>query len=259
MTDISSYSPKINKSTVHQRDKSKGFTLVELVIVIIILSAVSIATSSYIATGLNIYNDITERDKGLNSVRFVMERMQREIANALPNSIKSYANPDLENNQCLSFYPVKSSSIYSDFPIYPLSGLEGKMGSVADYEYVSGDRAVVYLLQESELNASSTLITGVNDDKDTLYFSATTSFPLSSPAKRVYIVNDIIQYCFLDSDLYRQKNSDTSVLMAENVVGDFEVVDATLLRNGLVKVAFTLTFDEQEVAFEKAIHISNVP
>ena len=68
--------------------KQKGFTLIELVIVIIVLSAISIATSTYISTGVSIYTDISERDKELNSTRFVMERLRREVLNALPNSLK---------------------------------------------------------------------------------------------------------------------------------------------------------------------------
>lgn len=247
-----------NKQSIN-RNLQKGFTLIELVIVMIILSAIGIATTSYIATGLDIYNDITERDKSLNSVRFVMERMQREVSNALPNSIKSYENPDGELQQCISFYPVKDSSLYSDFPIYPLSSSSGVISPIPNYDYAAGDRAVVYLLDEAELGAYSTSITGINGGKDTLTFSATTSFPLSSPAKRVYIINDIVKYCFLGNDLYRQENNDSFVLMAEALAGSFDVIDATLLRNGLVKVDFTLTFDGQEVDFEKTLHINNVP
>ncbi|MDA7746401.1 prepilin-type N-terminal cleavage/methylation domain-containing protein [Psychromonas sp.] len=245
---------------------SKGFTLIELVIVIIILSAVGIATTSYIATGLDIYNDITERDKSINSVRFVMERMHREVSNALPNSAKSFANPDGDDNQCLSFYPIKKSSFYTDFPIYPLQSSEGSVATISDYDYVTGDRAVVYLLHEAELasvetngSAKSQAISSVNAAKDKLFFSSSVSFPLSSPASRVYIINDIVKYCFLGTDLYRQKNAETAVLMGENIAGTFNVIDATLQRNSLVKIGLSLVFDGQEVAFEKTLHINNVP
>lgn len=244
----------------HKKNLQKGFTLVELVIVIIILSALGIATTSYIATGLDIYNDITVRDKALNSVRFVMERLQREVANALPNSAKVGAG-------CLTFYPIKSSSLYKDFPIYPNQGNEATMtAAISDYNFTAGDRAVVYLLNESELSlidtngaSKSQVIDSINASKETLLFSSAVSFPLSSPARRVYIINDSLMYCFSGTNLYRQASNGTPILMAEGLSGSFDVVDATLQRNGLINVNFTLSFDGQEVAFEKTLHVNNVP
>ena len=237
----------------------KGFTLIELVIVMLILSTLGIATSSYIATGLNIYNGISERDKSLNSIRFVMERMRRDVSNALPNSIRV-------EDDCLTFYPIKNSSLYTSFPIYPIQKNSAEMTAITDYSYTSGDRAVVYLLHESELSifdsngsSKSQLISGVNSAKDTLNFSNNISFPLSSPAKRIYIINDNLSYCFSGEALYWQKNSGEPVLMAENVSGSFAVIDATLQRNSLVEVNFSLPFDDQEVAFEQTLHINNVP
>lgn len=237
----------------------QGFTLIELVIVIIILSAVGIATTSYIATGLNVYNDISERDKALNSMRFVMERLQREVSNALPNSAKV-------ENGCLQFYPIKNSSLYTDFPIFPLAASQGEMLKDPSYDHKNGDKAVVYLLHESELTSEDVNepkkvqnIIAVNSDKTKLTFSGEVSFPLTSPAKRVYIINEQLRYCFSNGDLYRQVNSDSRVLMDQNINGSFVVIDSTLQRNSLVQVKFSLLFDDQEVAFEKALHINNVP
>ena len=48
----------------------KGFTLIELVIVILIMSALGIMTTSYIRNSVDIYTNITTLDKSLGSVRF---------------------------------------------------------------------------------------------------------------------------------------------------------------------------------------------
>lgn len=248
------HSPHILKRTYQG-----AFTLVELVLVILLLTVLGITTSSYIGTGVDIYSDISERDKLLNNVRFVMERMRREISNALPNSA-------LVNNDCLSFYPIKSSSQYIDFPFYPEQASQGVMTTISDYDFTSGDRAVVYLLDESELSttdsngsAKSQTISSVNSGKDTLTFSSDVSFSLSSPASRTYIINEQLTYCFVGSALYRQVDSGTSVLMAEGVSGSFQVIEASLQRNSLVKVSYSLDFDGQEVTFEQTLHINNVP
>ncbi len=235
---------------------NKGFTLIELVIVIIILSALGIATSSYIATGVDIYTDISGRDKSLNSVRFVIERLRREVSNALPNSA-------VVNGSCLTFTPIIASSLYNNsFPISPLSASSAYISPVPDYDFEDGDKAVVYLLNESELTGNKSKAFTINAAKDTITFSATTSYPLSSPARRLYIIRNNITYCFTGSvikTVTRQDAGADTVLMAEELTGSFTVEDATLQRNSLVQVKFLLDFDGQEAAFEETLHINNVP
>jgi MSHA biogenesis protein MshO len=239
------------KRTLH-----KGFTLIELVVVIIILSILGIATSSYIASGVDIYSDISARDQSLNNIRFVMERLRREVSSALPNS--AY----LDENACLVFTPIVASSIYVDLPISPISSGSGKVSPIPDYQFLAtnADKAAVYLLSASELTTSSNKthkITGL--EGTTISFDGSVSFDLDSPAKRIYIIRDNIRYCFSSSNLYRSVNGQNPILMAENLLGRFQVIDATLQRNSLVSSVFLLNFDGQEVAFEETLHINNVP
>ncbi|WP_022940303.1 PulJ/GspJ family protein [Psychromonas hadalis] len=241
------------------RLKQQGFTLIELVIVIIVLAAISIATSSYIATGVSIYTDISERDKELNSTRFVMERLRRDILNALPNSF-IVSN----NNQCLTFTPIKESTIYGyDFPIAPLSKSSGTIATIENYTFSTGDKAVVYLLMESELSSTKAhFIDNVTGEQIT--FIGAASFPLNSPSKRLYIINRSKSYYFNAADELRladscTSSSSSSSLMANNIKGSFEVAKPTLQRNGLAKVTFMLNFDGQDVPIEQTLHVNNVP
>lgn len=244
----------------------QGFTLVELVIVIIILSALGIMTSSYIGTGIDIYSDIAGRDRSLSSVRFAMERLRREASNALPNSARLSLG-----DQCLSFTPIVASTLYgSDFPISPLSSNSANVAALPDYAWENGDLGVVYLLASSELSGSKKQpLSAINTDKDLLSFSGSISFPLGSPAQRLYIVRESISYYFSGTNLYRSVASgidsandcdvDNGILMAEHITGSFSVSDATLQRNGLVQATFNLEFDGQEVPVEETLHINNVP
>ena len=234
--------------------KNNGFTLIELVIVIIVLSAIGVATSTYISTGVTIYTDISERDKELNSTRFAMERLRRDVLNALPNSLK--VSP---TSQCLTFIPIVKSSLYgNDFPISPMApALSASIASINNYTHESGDKAVVYLLDELELSTKSHEITALSGEVIT--FNIAASFPLGSPSKRLYIIRDSVQYCFLGNSLVRKVNNEDSVPMANDIKGDFEIAEATLQRNGLAKVTFMLDFDGQEVPIEQTLHVNNVP
>ena len=242
----------------------KGFTLVELVIVIVLLSVLGVMTSSYIGIGVDLYTDITERDKELNSIRFVMERLRREAANALPNSAVVSDSVDIPDG-CLTFTPIIASSIYgSDFPIAPVSADEATIAKMAvKINATSATRAtsaVVYLLDHTELTGNKVWpIKKYKKDATMLKFKSVVSFPFSSPAKRVYIIRDDTTYCFSGTELYRKVNKGADILMAEDITGSFNVEDATLQRNGLVQAVFNLNFDGVEVQIEQTLHISNVP
>jgi MSHA biogenesis protein MshO len=71
---------------------AKGFTLVELVTVIIVLGVVSVGISGFIRTGVQTYSDVIERDQLLGDSRFVVERIHRELRLAIPNSARVTAN-----------------------------------------------------------------------------------------------------------------------------------------------------------------------
>lgn len=240
--------------------KNSGFTLVELVVVIIILAIISIATTSYISTGVTLYSDISERDRELNSLRFTMERLRRDLLSALPNSLV-VKNIGSTENQCLTFTPIKASTVYDyDFPISPLSAFTGTIASIEDYSFSVGDKAVVYLLDALDLNSAKVQpISAV--DGETITFTGEVSFPLSSPSKRLYIIAQSKSYYFNVANelILADECGFTGAIMANDISGSFKVADATLQRNGLAKVTFNLDFDGQEVPIEQTLHINNAP
>jgi len=243
--------------------KKQGFTLVELVLVIIVLGIIGTATTSYIATGVNIYTDISERDRELGSIRFAMERLRRDVLNALPNSLV-VTDIGSDINACLTFTPIEESTIYgSDFPIAPRSDTSGDIASIDNYTFTVGDKAVVYLLDEGELNAGNgyvQTITGVDAVNESINFATAVSFPLGSPSNRLYIINGTKSYYFSGSQLILADECDaTGSVMANDINGEFDVSGATLQRNGLAKVIFNLDFNGQGVPIEQTLHVTNVP
>ena len=60
----------------HALGRHKGFTLVELVTVIIVLGIVSIGVTSFIRSGVQIFNDVSERDELLSQSRFQKQYLQ---------------------------------------------------------------------------------------------------------------------------------------------------------------------------------------
>lgn len=265
---------------------AQGFTLVELVIVMVILAALSVAVTQYLGMGTELYRDVAEREKILNSARFSIERLNREIRSSLPNS-QQVSN----GGHCLRFVPVVASSSYLELPISPdPASNQAKIFQLQPYTFSSTHKAAVYALSTDDIYSASSRtvlpITGytspVSGSVAELALVADTLWPLPSPSQRIYIVDRPVRYCVLSNgDLQREEMgwaSETppeqimsSSLMAQGIMllpvsasdyqPPFAVTEATLSRNSVVKLFLNFSRDNgsESLVFHHAIHIQNVP
>ena len=92
----------------------KGFTLVELVMVILLLGVMATFTSQFIGIGTQIYGDASRREQLMSDARFALERLNRELRDAVPGSVRiedAAGNP-LDQGACLRFWPIATASRY---------------------------------------------------------------------------------------------------------------------------------------------------
>ncbi|MCE2572123.1 PilW family protein [Motilimonas eburnea] len=268
--------------------KQGGFTLVELVIVIILLAILGIAVSHYIGFGTLLYRDVAARENILNSARFAIERLNREVRSSLPNS-QQITN----NGNCLRFVPVVASSQYLELAVAPAAP-SNRVTSFALDGYIFqashrlSHRLAVYALSSDDIyGASSTTLKAFSDYSDSVNpaefsFASPVRWPLASPSQRLYLVERPVRYCVLSNgNLQREVLSwasesppeqvlETS-LMAEqiqllaitapNYQPPFAVREATLSRNGVVKIFLNFVANEgaESLVFHHSIHIQNVP
>jgi MSHA biogenesis protein MshO len=97
---------------------ANGFTLIELITVIVVLGIVSVGVSGFLRSGLQIYSDANERDQLLSQSRFVIERVSRELRAAIPNSVRLQYSASADT-QCLEFVPALWTSYYTTLPVIP--------------------------------------------------------------------------------------------------------------------------------------------
>ena len=62
--------------------RARGFTLIELVVVILLLGVMATFTSQFISTGTQLYADASAREQLMSDVRFGVERLNREVRDA---------------------------------------------------------------------------------------------------------------------------------------------------------------------------------
>ncbi|MFD2167779.1 PilW family protein [Thalassotalea euphylliae] len=244
---------------------NKGFTLLEMVTVIVLLGVVSVGIGAIINLGSRTYVDVTTRDELIGGARFAVERMNREIRSALPNSLK---DTSIGNSKCIEFRPIVTSFVYTDAPIDPEVGDSITVVNFDERTIANAASlvAVIYPLDWEQLADRQANIEGfsrVAGFEYVLDLPTGSQFAEGSPTDRVFIVepNDI-SYCIVGEQLTRSVGGGSAVLMAEYIDSNnssFEVIKPTLQRNGavLVKLAFKQNFEE--VRFSNEVQVINVP
>lgn len=211
--------------------RQAGFSLIEMVIAIIVMSIIAIGLTRFINFSTEGYINTAERSQLTLSGRAVVERISKELRNALPNSIRitdvfdtGYAEVDtgglFPGDQCLEYFPMIGASTYIDPAFHPggtttaFDAVEFNLG----INVITGDYAVIYPRNPSELYDSSLPSPGyiaAFDDLDvgstlsdthTINLSAGHKYRRRSPLDRVYLVEEPVSFCVNGDNLYRYTN-----------------------------------------------------
>ncbi|WP_415775424.1 PilW family protein [Shewanella oncorhynchi] len=183
-----------------------GFTLVEMVTVILILGILVVGVSSFIIFGTRIFVESSSVDQVLSQSRFAVERVTRELRSALPNSLR--VNTDSLTYQCIEFVPIEASTTYLTMPIVPAAA--ASTGIVILDNTVSAIRvnqfAWIYPLIDADVYSSArqkraqvkTIATAPSplEHQVTLTFTVPTRFAEASPRQRIYFGSSPVSYCF---------------------------------------------------------------
>ncbi|MEM9620717.1 MAG: prepilin-type N-terminal cleavage/methylation domain-containing protein, partial [Pseudomonadota bacterium] len=86
-----------------------GFTLVELVVVMVVLAILSVGTVRFIGDSSAGFADTVTRDRLASTARFALAELHASVKDALPGSPRT-------NGQCLEVIPVVSATQYFHIP-----------------------------------------------------------------------------------------------------------------------------------------------
>ncbi|WP_404401338.1 type II secretion system GspH family protein [Idiomarina seosinensis] len=267
---------------MQHKPTDNGFTLIELILVIVLLAIVGTFSFQFIGFGAQVYSDTSAREQLVSQSRFALERLSRELRNALPRSVRT-----LNNGQCIEYLPIETTSEYLDLPtpgnsdqpllgVRPLERATPYSGTFAIALYASRDvysnSAQIYTI------ASETLV----DNDQAIEFEFVdndATFSQTGPVDRYFKIASPITWCYVPATgrlrRYQGYNrggsytdgSAVSQIMAESLNNSaegirlFTVNDATLTRNNLVLIdfAFARTDSAEPLKLLYEVHIPNVP
>ncbi len=184
--------------------RARGFSLIELIVVILILGIISAGTAIYIVRGMQAYTDTVRRDRLAATARAATERVVRELRNALPNSIRiTTGSAGGVTTACIEFVPVERASAYRN-ALAPRGSIT-RFDAVPFDPPLAGNRyVIVYPYANSPLYAGGNPgpAAGFDAASNTLAgevrLTAAHRFAHDSPQRRFFIVMDPVSFCIDD-------------------------------------------------------------
>jgi MSHA biogenesis protein MshO len=274
------------------RSKRAGFTLIEMVTVILILSIIVVGVSSFVIFGTRIFVESSAVDQVLSQSRFGIERMTRDIRRAVPNSMRVLTATD-GSYQCLELLPISTSTSYLDAPVFPQTAQNSLTAIKSVGSITAAQSVLIYPLTTIEIyhplgtTAKRFTVQSVAESGDqlTINLSQSVRFTEASPLKRLYLADNPLSYCFINTAnnvelrLYQnygyQPNQPSptmlptvmgdGVLMAQNITNTLAVnpaiilMPSTLVTNAIVHLQPVFSVNGETFNYQHQVQVMNVP
>lgn len=258
---------------------SRGFTLVELIAVLVVFAVIAAMGTSFVATSFDSYTQSVERTTLVNQSRAVVERIARQLHIALPYSVRVSSS-----GNCLEFMQITGGSNYiGQLPDANNGAPAVSSIDTAPFTLNLGTAAHVAVgaMAASEIYTTSTTaaragvastdgnpITRVN-------LSNAHRFVRNSINERIYVTAQPERFCAIGGQMIHFSNyglitgpvGDTSpggvsALMADDVIAGaptFALSPATETRNTLIAIAFSISRNGETLDISHQVQIRNVP
>lgn len=252
-----------------------GFTLIELVIVIVLLSILALGTTRYIIRSVEQYTVSADRTRLIAEGRVALEKVVRRLRNALPNSIRVSAS-----GRCIEYFPVLTAASTVGSIAVPTSTLTTSnftLGSApANYAVIATlTAAEVYAGGSPGVRAQTSI--AASGSYSSIGLSAPHAFVRTSPTERVYLVTNPERICVSAAGALNHYSgygilaaiNDTppggaSALIATNLdlsggLIPFLYTPGTMVRNALVEITLNFIKNNDPVRMSHKVQIRNVP
>lgn len=275
---------------MRQAPRPHGFTLIELVMVIVVMGVIGATLAAFMRKPVDAYFDTARRAALTDVADTAVRRISRDIGGALPNSIR---NP---SSSCIEFIPTRTGGRYRAEPdalvagnqanaILDFAAADTSFNMLAnnsllppDQQIRANDLVVVYNLGIAGADAyagdNTAVVSAVTSGAESTITMAAKQFPLASPVGRFHVVpgdEKIVAFVCNAGRLLRSSNhaynnscptsGATVAVLAQGVAScSFVYNTSDLQRNGLVQMTMALTDSSGEsVSLYHEVHVGNTP
>ena len=270
----------------------RGFTLLELLLVILITGILAAVVAPAIREPMTAYFDVTRRAALVDAAEMALRRMARDARRALPYSLRVDGSSTAfefvsvmgvaryRENGGAAANRLQFNNADSDFSVlgrFPT--IDTTLGNVTlggnqrlvifnlgatGYDIYQGDAVA------SPLGTTVTISDDAVNGEDHVNLNPGHQFADSSPSHRVYIADGTISYACFNNGLYRDADNGYNatqpspatvsggVLMTDGVTGcQFDYTPGNSLQPGLLIMSVTLSRDGESVTLLHQVHIPN--
>jgi len=256
--------------------RQTGYTLIELIMVIVLLSIVATVSVRFVALSTQGALDTSARQlRALQSV-VISEQLTRELREAFPLSVRS-------TGSCIEWLPLEAGTNYLSKTKGPgFSQID--IAAFAQVPATGSTRAVVYgygtstgdLYTAADPGPVSETISSIDNTASpaTITLSGSHRFNTNSPARRLFVVGEPVSVCQSGRFIYRYSGYTpaatqpdppgvTPEVLSASVTGtvDFRFLPATLQRAAVVQFTFDLESADgnETTTVSQEVQIRNVP
>ena len=268
--------------------RQRGFTLIELVMVIVIMGIIGSIVAVFMRQPIDAYFDSARRAGMTDIADTAVRRMGRDIRKALPNSVR------IPNASCLEFIPTKTGGRYraedavsGDGSALSFAAADTSFNMLGsnnalplDQRIAQNDVIAVYNLGIAGADAyaeeNTSRVSGAPvDGTETTIAIDSKLFPLPSGGSRFQVVpsgEKVVAYVCTGGNLRRTASSSfysasspsvcpsSGPILASNITScSFDYSGSDLQRNALIRVVMQIQQKDESVNLYHEIHVNNTP
>lgn len=264
--------------------QNSGFTLVELILVIVLLGIVGVTITTLYSKTIQGYLEGEARITMSATARQSLDRVGREVREAMPASVRVNATQD-----CVEFVPIVGATRYINLPTTQpqntLTFVEPDASTEISGLNTTNLYVMVIPLNQNEVYNTSghfgqiASFTKLGGNETQANLTANTRFNRKSPQQRLFFVRQPVSICVTGGNLNRYTNYGFNIaqpaigamgaatlllnrLLLNNngtPINPFSYSPGTLSRSGLLLINFVVEGRNESINLEHEVHVRNIP
>lgn len=248
-----------------------GFTLIELIAVIVVLSILAVLSTQFVVSSTQSYENVRNSTRLVNTARQALERISRQVRVAHPYSLRI-----VNSGNCLEFMPIVGSGTYYNLAPDAFNGISPSNTISVSPHTLDGGTAKYFsigAMAASELYGASAVSRATIStwSSTAIQYTSSIAWQRNSINKRFFVLDDPQAVCVVGTELRfytgldaNAASVDTSAafsLLADNIsaINPFGLTAASDNRNVNVQFMLNVISSNQSVSFSHSAMVRNVP